>query len=171
MENHGTPRQMLDDGIRSVRWGVVLMHRPWCLWCNSKDAKAARQLDLRAWANDTLVAQEDVVQMHRTLRARGVPVLLTTYAQLLFEPEEFSRRLLRFAPCLEAINMSFVPQQGVDYFAANELKTHGSITGFADSLGAEGRCGYDVKARRCAGPDVYAGLSASDAARAAAVEA
>jgi len=185
LETTGVPRDLASQGVTRVRWAVVIMYRPWCMWSMSRHATSDRGVNRSAWASTTLFELEDLAATHRELRRRNVPVLVMSYAQLLWRPWSVERRAAVFAPCVGALNLSFVPRLGIDVFEENELKVDGSIRSYGASVPPEtfklhpwqasdddspsvgGRSGG-----RCAAPaqELYAGLDDNEMIRAARVE-
>ena len=181
LETMGVPRDLAAQGVTRVRWAVAIMYRPWCMWSMSRHATSDRSLNQSAWARTTLFELEDLAATHRELRRRKVPVLMLSYSQLLWRPWSVERRAALFAPCAGALNLSFVPRQGIDVFEENELKVGGSIRSYGASVPPEKfglhpwghqEGGSDSLGGRCAAPpsELYAGLDDHEKQRAAHVE-
>ena len=153
MEEEGVPKPMRRAGIKAVRWAVVLMHRPWCMWRLSDNNRREREANKVEWARDNLLAARRVLWLHELLRARGIPVWVVSYAQLLWEPTKFIGSLGRFLPCIaNDLDVSFVPKLDVDFFKANDLKTTetgGTIAAFAKSNDPWKSCRFDVATHSC----------------------
>merc|ERR1719247_861469 len=113
------------------------MHRPWCMWNISSHARRGREDDLTAWASRELFETEKTVAHYRKHAQNRVPVLVTSYAQLLWNPDAFVERVKRFAPCAGTVNLSFVPTAGVDVFGPNLLKIEGSVMGYGQAVKPE----------------------------------
>ena len=79
---------------------------------------------------DEVRSLEAFVSEHRMHVASHRPVLVLSFADLLWRPAEAVRSLLGFAPCLRSLNLSYVPRRGVDVFAENLFKVRGSIATF-----------------------------------------
>jgi len=166
METTTVPKAMAASGVNRVKWGIVLMHRPWCMWTMSHNARQEREEDLEAWATKELIETEKLVAQHRKWALDGIPVLVTSYAQLLWRPNLFVERVKHFAPCIGDVDLNFVPQLGVDVEEANMLKITGSIFDYGqavrpETLGVrgEGACGAPVH-------ELYAGLDEGQQTRA-----
>ena len=70
----------------------------------------------------SLVEVEDAVALHKELSDQGVPVLVITYAQMLWDPEQVTRRIGRFAPCLGSdVDLDYIPRLGEDIVSARHL--------------------------------------------------
>ena len=116
-----TPR-MRRAGVSTLRWAVLLMHRPWCMWHTSSHARDDREADISAWAEEELANVEMLVALHKELSDQGVPVLVITYAQMLWDPEQVTRRIGRFAPCLGSdVDLDYIPRLGEDIVSARHL--------------------------------------------------
>lgn len=58
------------------------------MWSTSSHARDERAADLAQWAVLELDGVEQLVVAHKELRARGVPVLVFSYAQMLWRPQQ-----------------------------------------------------------------------------------
>ena len=166
METTTVPKAMAASGVDRVNWGIILMHRPWCMWNMSHNTRQEREEDLEMWATRELFEIEKIVAQHRKWALDGIPVLMTSYAQLLWRPKSFVERVKHFAPCMGEVDLNFVPELGVDVEEANMLKTDGSIYDYSqavrpETLGVrgEGACGAPAH-------ELYAGLDAGQQTRA-----
>lgn len=169
------PPGMTAKGVQRVRWGVILMHRPWCMWNISSHAREERAADQTKWARKELDDTERLVAHHKSLGAQHVPVMLSSLAQMLWRPDAFRRKVEAFAPCAGRVDLWFTPQLGTDVFEENMLKTKGSIMSYAASLDPAA-LGLDDRRTECVTSKnlswyLYAGLNESEAERAAAAEA
>ena len=97
IETATVPRGMAASRVDRVSWGIIIMHRPWCMWNMSSHARTARKRNLRVWAVRELFYTERLIAHYRKLALDHVPVLVTSYAQLLWRPDEFVMRV-RFPP-------------------------------------------------------------------------
>jgi hypothetical protein len=97
IETATVPRGMAASGVNRVSWGVIIMHRPWCMWNMSSHARNSRERDLKVWAVRELFLTEKLIAYHRKLAYDHVPALVTNYAQLLWRPDDFVMRV-RFSP-------------------------------------------------------------------------
>jgi len=166
-------QRLRTEGVRTLRWAAVFMHRPWCMWNTSSNARSDRRADLRAWAEEELNGVEMLVTLHKSLVDRGVPVLVFTYAQLLWQQEQLVGRVRRFAPCLGGdVDLEYIPKLGEDIFEPNMLKTEGSIRDYSELL-TPGEVSVDGTTLRCTAPseELYEGLHGTQRERAAAAEA
>ena len=67
------------------------------MWNMSRHARKEREEDLNMWATRELFLTEKLVAFHRKFALDHVPVLVTSYAQLLWQPDVFVERV-RFSP-------------------------------------------------------------------------
>ena len=171
------PPLLAGAGVQHVRWAAVAMHQPWCMTVGlSSYAGRARQRSLKAWAAMELLNRRRIVDRVRFLEARGVPLLVTSHAELLWRPDRFVAKVLAFAPCAGRLNLSHIPRLGADHFQANALKVaNESVRGFGERRDPRACCNMTAtqhpSARaRCAAPAeiLYAGLD--EAGRALAQE-
>ena len=64
-------------GVSRLRWAVVVLIRPWCMWSISSNAVEARATrGAQAWAESELEKMELQVGMHKALRDQNVPILI-----------------------------------------------------------------------------------------------
>ena len=179
-ETRGVPSSLASAGVRRVRWAVVIMHRPWCLWQLDSHAREDREADLGAWAQDELTNAETLVALHHRLSQAGVPALVTSYADLLWPEQHHAPyvldRLHAFAPCAGRASFDWAPVRGRDVFPDNMMKTCGAQgCSTVRSYGAAHPpepLGIDTSTGRCTQPpdELYAGLDAAGRQRAAAAE-
>ena len=166
MQTTTVPKAMAASGVARVNWGIILMHRPWCMWNISQHARDEREEDLEMWATRELFETEKLVAQHRKWALDKIPVLVTSYAQLLWRPDLFVERVKHFAPCIGEVDLNFVPQLGVDLEEANMLKIDGSIYGYGqavrpETLGVRGEGACSAPAH-----ELYAGLDEGQQTRA-----
>ena len=122
---------------------------------------------------DRVVAQvESLVVTHSKMARQEVPVLVVSYAQLLWDSAGFAARLKRFAPCVGDISPNFTPVLGVDVFPENQLKTIGTIADYSKAFPPE-NVGLDPKTLQCVATpeELYQGLDEGMRERAAKGEA
>ena len=121
---------------------------------------------------DRVVAQvESLVVTHSKMARQEVPVLVVSYAQLLWDSAGFAARLKRFAPCVGDISPNFTPVLGVDVFPENQLKTIGTIADYSKAFPPE-NVGLDPKTLQCVDKpqELYQGLNDGERNRALAGE-
>ena len=75
LETTTVPTAMAASGVARVDWGIILMHRPWCMWSMSHNAREEREEDLELWATRELFETEKLVAQHRKWALDGIPVL------------------------------------------------------------------------------------------------
>ena len=184
-ETRGVPRSLAAAGVRRVRWALVLMHRPWCMWRLDSHAREERESKgVDGWARSELQQTEQLVALHRKLSQAGVPTLVMSLADLLWadeQPHAHARhraadRLQAFAPCAGLVDTGFEPVMGRDVFELNLMKTCdgsgcSSIRSYGDA-NPPASVGFNASLGRCddAPERLYAGLDADARARAAAAE-
>lgn len=134
LETVGVPDELTAKGVTRVRWAMVIMYRPWCMFSMSSHAISDRAANKTAWAKATLYELEDLAATQRELRRRQVPVLTLSYAELLWQPAWVETRVAEFAPCAGALNLSLVPTLGLDVFEENNLKLDSSLTDYGKSV-------------------------------------
>jgi len=144
------PKAMTAAGITHLSMAYVLMWRPICLSWLSRQARQSIQDNITAFAADELVIVEGMAESHKYLTSMGMPVVVVNLADMMWRPNESRRRLLDFLPCLESIDLGFVPSLGVDIFPGNEWKASGSIQAFGASTDPDQCCSYDAKEQACA---------------------
>jgi hypothetical protein len=171
IETATVPRGMAASGVNRVSWGVIIMHRPWCMWNMSSHARNSRERDLKVWAVRELFLTEKLIAYHRKLTYDHVPALVTSYAQLLWRPDDFVMRVKRFAPCTGDVDLNFVPKLGVDISEANMLKIEGSIISYGkavepETLGVRADTRADTGACTAPAEELYAGLDEGQRKRA-----
>lgn len=187
-ETRGVPASLAAAGVQRVRWALVLMHRPWCLWRLDRHAREDREgRGVAHWAWSELMEVEHLVALHRKLSQAGMPALVTSLADLLW-PEVGTQRTLHarhraadrlqaFAPCAGRVELGFEPVMGRDVFELNLMKTCdgdggcSSVRSYGDA-NPPASVSFDASLGRCAeAPEqLYAGLDADGRARAAAAE-
>lgn len=170
-EAAGLPQSFVAQGVWMMQWAVVLMHRPWCMWPLSTSAREKRKADPVKWAQFELKTVESLVVTHSKMARQEVPVLVVSYAQLLWDSAGFAARLKRFAPCVGDISPNFTPVLGVDVFPENQLKTIGTIADYSKAFPPE-NVGLDPKTLQCVDKpqELYQGLNDGERNRALAGE-
>lgn len=159
-------------GVERVRWAVVMMIRPYCLWRISSHARSKQAADAVAYAREELRVLEQQSSTHRAHLAAGRRVLLTSLADILFRPDSAAARIRAFAPCLGRLDPDFFPTLGVDISEGNHFKVGASVAVYGASLSPLD-LGYDVEAGACVAPrdELYQGLLPAEARRAEEAEA
>ena len=148
------PLSMGQAGIQRLTHYVVQMWWPTCLLPLTKTFLVNQE---EKHLMDPYVTEQtmhkSMATRHRALRAAGVPVLLISYADLLWRPDRTLSRLRSFVPCtaLDRVSTDAELMMGLDVFPGNKWKVNGTVRGFASrhppsSLGyVEGRCLEDAK--------------------------
>ena len=121
------PLRMLDKGVRVLKRAYVLMWRPFCLWQLSSHAHEAGAPTKSDWLEDEIRTLEHLVADHRLLILADEPILVVSYADVLWQPESVVSQLEDFLPCAGRLDADFVPQMGVDIFEGNHWKAVGTV--------------------------------------------
>ena len=88
--------------------------------------------------------------VYKKLHKDGVPVLLVSYADLLWQPDRFKQQILEFLPCIKRIPYEyFVPKLGVQVFKENKIKLTGDVASFASQNDPHECCQYDTTRSMC----------------------
>ena len=137
------------------------MFSPWCLWPLSSHAIKSRNSNLTQWALRELLLLTKIAELYKMFVAQGVPVLLISYADLLWKPERFKLKILEFLPSLGSMPYEhFIPQMGKDVFAGNQMKVKVDLSIFGSLHQPKRCCQYDIKRSVCMGDPrlLYDGL-------------
>eukprot|EP00310_Coccolithus_braarudii_P002706 CAMPEP_0183378638 /NCGR_PEP_ID=MMETSP0164_2-20130417/125020_1 /TAXON_ID=221442 /ORGANISM="Coccolithus pelagicus ssp braarudi, Strain PLY182g" /LENGTH=203 /DNA_ID=CAMNT_0025556207 /DNA_START=538 /DNA_END=1149 /DNA_ORIENTATION=+ len=142
------------------RISQVQMWRPWCLarLSNRRVPSLNASTRMEPWpglATETSQELESMAARNAALRAARLPVIMLSYAELLWWPQRTLARLQDFMPCGHLLDLSthFVPVMNVDIFKGNHWKVQGSLDSFAKSH-PPGSCGYANASRSCIGAPV-----------------
>ena len=114
-------------GVRRVRWATVLVHRPWCLWPLSHNAREGREQNVTHWAQKELAKIERLAAEHRRHVAEGRPALAVLLADPLWKSRRAAQQVERFLPCAGPLDANFVPALGVDITKGNHWKAGRSV--------------------------------------------
>lgn len=90
-----------------------------------------------------------MVHDHNYLTARGVPVIVVNYADLLWSPHSVVDRLNDFFPCFDDMQANYIPQQGIDVFESNGWKAHGSVVEYGQQHDPVACCSYSTSLNQC----------------------
>jgi len=85
---------------------------------------------------------------NNVMSTRLYPVMVLSYADLLFRPAYALERLQDFLPEAGLLDIAFRPKLGVDIFPQNEWKAEGSVADYAREHTPES-VGYDTRTRTC----------------------
>lgn len=143
--------QMQKAGVRKVTPAYIIMWTPLCVLNVQKRSRTAlsgptvrKFLQMEVWN------LQQMKQQHEALRKSSTPVLVVSYADLLFREQYTLDRMNEFLPCAGgSMNADFVPQLGVDVFPENKWKVRGTVHDFSVGLDPTKCCGYDVKESKC----------------------
>ena len=86
--------------------------------------------------------------MHKAVRSLGVPILFTTYPELMYDSQGFAKRVQRFAPCLGGVDPDFLPKLNVDIWKENMLKIEGTPAEYG-AANPPASFGIDPSTMRC----------------------
>ena len=145
------PREMVTQGVTSLRLSILQMWRPLCLANLSSHFRKKNSSLQEKLVREEARLIEASAQEHHAFRAAGVNVLLVSYADLLWRPQIVVRRLsskLLPGGLLNGVNFNFQPKLGRDIFPGNKWKVQGSLSSFAEA-NPPATLGYDLKSRSC----------------------
>ena len=138
--------------VLAVRPVVLLLYFPPCLRVLSSHYTSQNTTSLRGKADDVDIAfLEGIVASKRRFDQVGVPNVVVSYADILWNPTAATRRLESAVPCLGPIDFDYRPKFGVDVFLENEWKPAGTVAEFAKSHDPKDCCDYDLQMGACAG--------------------
>lgn len=89
------------------------------------------------------------MRLHQDMAAKGERVLVINYADLLWRGNDTIARLQRFLPCAGPLDITYVPQLGIDVFEGNTWKVEGSVRDYARKYDPVKHCGYNVDTGSC----------------------
>jgi len=135
------PSKMVNHGIRHLQRAFVFMWTPICV----------RALTMSHHPHIENEAEEQLrlVSLLKMYTSAGWPVLVISYADLLWKTDDTKKRLETFLPCVGSLDVGFIPKKGVDIFPANKFKTTGTIKSFGRKTDPWECCGYRLKTSRC----------------------
>ena len=140
-------------GVDTLSQSYVIMWTPWCLLPmlhsasreSGGDQATAPEMEL---ATRALYLYETLRAAHLLLQKFGTPALVVSYADLLWRTDATAQRLVRFMPCLNALDTGFAPKPGVDVVDDNHWKAHGTTQQYGASHPPD-LVGYSLSERRC----------------------
>ena len=146
---HSTPFTL--PGVAALEPNFVVMWRPWCIGVKlSSFSRRKFNEALSSGLNRLFTQFHLIAESHQRIASiPGTRVLLISYAQLIWDTERLTRRLLDFLPCLQSLKSDFVPRLGVDIVANNSIKVHSSIVQFGISNDPSACCNYSIRESRC----------------------
>lgn len=137
-------------GFPPLRPAYIVMWRPACLSVlSSHFSKLKAHMQELVLKNDIALAARAIAAFNWSRRI-GAPMLVLSYADILWRTEYTTERLRAFLPCIASsgFNMSWVPQLGKDIFEDNKWKVKGSIAEFGKRHRPES-FGYDLTKGTC----------------------
>lgn len=144
--------QMAKVGIHYIQPVYIIMWTPLCVLQvqttsrTALDGPAARHfLQKEVWN------QFELQRQHMSQLERKIPVLVVSYADLLFDQEATLKRLNAFLPCAGGtLHTNFVPQPNVHVFPENKWKVRGTVHDFSQAFGDPmDCCGYSLSKHKC----------------------
>lgn len=162
LESYPLPHRMVDAGITRLDTAYVMMWRPFCL---RQLSRHERETPMDLAAREELAILERSVDLHKWLVRRELPVLVINLAKLIWQPLNEKERILNYLPCLNHLDMNYLPELGVDIFPGNQWKADGSVKSFGEHVDPE-TVGYKLRNYSCAGSFRYENtLQGSELAR------
>eukprot|EP00415_Alexandrium_ostenfeldii_P002296 UN2296 len=81
-----------------------------------------------SWESDQMKTVQ-LWRAHKYLAGIGAPVLVVSFADLIWRPDYTLRRLPAFVPCLHQLDINYSPRahKGTDIFPENRWKAYGSL--------------------------------------------
>jgi hypothetical protein len=147
---HTTPFTL--PGVAALEPYFLVMWRPWCIGVKlSSHGREYFEKDISTGLLVLFRQFKQIAESHqRLVRIPGARVLLISYAQLIWDTERLTHRLLDFLPCLQSLKSDFTPRLGVDIFAENAIKVHGSIVQFGNAnVPSTSPLPYSMQKSRC----------------------
>merc|ERR1712194_587493 len=144
LDSAAIPSRMLDAGITRLDRAYVLAWRPLCLKFMSHNARESSHND---FVKEEAAYYRTLMFRHHDLLKNGDKVLVINLADLLWRPWCNQARLNKFLPCLENINVSYVPQLDHDIYEENKWKADGSVVSFGKSIDPSSF--YDLEEQQC----------------------
>jgi hypothetical protein len=157
------PPQMKEQGIEHLDQAQIFMWTPLCTMAlQSHNKKRLTGNKRRAFIEREMWGLQNMKNRHEQLLRDGIPVLVISFAGMLFDEERTLRRISKFLPCSttsseknETIHAHFIPKLGVDVFAGNGWKVRGSVHSFGQSKDPQECCGYDPSTSTCVDRTLY----------------
>lgn len=144
--------EMSIHGIEKVLPAYVMMWTPLCVMAVA--SKSRGKLSVLESARTLLQREvwnlQRMRQQHEALMKSRTPVLVISYADLLFRQHHTVDRMNGFLPCAgSSMNAHFTPRMGIDIFPRNKWKVRSTIHDFSSKLDPYECCGYDLKESTC----------------------
>lgn len=149
--NGELPPRYLQFGIQRLRLAFVAMWRPVCISQTSSHSPGNPDFEFAASEGKRL---EVLVKDINWMQDLGMPYLVVSFGQLLWNPDATQRRLQNFLPCLPGVSPDYVPQMNVDIFDGNDWKAKGSVRQYGLAKDPK-LVGYNVTTDRCHGDWTY----------------
>jgi hypothetical protein len=151
LERSEVSPQMKKVGIRKVLPAYIIMWTPLCVMSIQKRSRTAMLgPNARNFLQTEIWNLQRMKQQHEALLKSGIPVLVISYADLLFREAYTLGRMNEFLPCAGGkMNVDFIPRLGVDVFPENRWKVRGTVHEFSAGLNPTDCCGYDVMESKC----------------------
>lgn len=148
LSNVELPQAMVSRGIQHITPVYIFLWRPLCLaQLSTHVARLLEKYLIEKVAMQEIMFIEQMMSSHRGLTEQGVPVLVVSLADLIWNPERNRRRLQEFLPCLGELDMDFVPSHNI--IEGNMFKADGSVKDYGEHVSPKEI--YDLEAGKCAG--------------------
>lgn len=145
-------------GIQRLNVAFVTMWRPLCLAPLSSHTP---DVPTYLFAKKEALYLQNMMMSVKWMRRAGYPNLVLSFGQMMFQPQKTQHFLRRYLPCLPGLDVSFVPQMGVDIFPQNHWKVNASVASFkGDNNPAS--FGYNAVTDRCEGEWTFKEILAND---------
>jgi len=142
--------EMAKVGIRKIIPVYMIMWTPPCLLnVQTRSLMALQGPRARKFLQHEVWNLQRMRQQHEALVKAGTPVLVISYADLLFREQHTLDRMNTFLPCAGGVNADYVPQMNVDVFPENKWKVRGTVHDFSQGLDPVQCCAYDVDQHKC----------------------
>jgi hypothetical protein len=139
---------LMQHGINELKYAYVLNWRPVCLSLLSSLAREQIKNDPKEFARKESNKLQALVQGHKFVMSRGIPILVTNLADMLWSVEQSKARLANFLPCVGDLDFNSVPQLGKDIFPSNYWKADGSVAEFGKATNPSD-VSYDMNLGTC----------------------
>lgn len=146
--NSEMPDALADLGVKTVKPVYAIMWTPLCVRKLSNDTHLPD-------AESEVSTLEKLKEQHAALIEKNEPVIVISYADLLWRTDETVARLQKFLPCVGTLDADYVPVLGRDVFPENKFKARGSVRKFGESNDPTSCCGFDVMMHSCTDQSLF----------------
>lgn len=141
--NQEMPSALASVGVTKLKPAYVIMWTPFCVRHLYK-----RTFTSRYWTDDD--AEAEVVSLqklkdeHAELLNNNLPVVVISFADLLWKSDKALTKLERFLPCAGKLDASYEPsEKGSKFHVSGSIKAYGSANNPQDC------CGFDLESATC----------------------